>query len=461
MREEGYGPLPENTDAITRLPGDAGWVCRELEASGWIPEAREKGEESIVIQTSQGAEVCLPRRLVNAKGRRLVVIVLQTLSHPPQANLFRRFLNLSLEARLVLWVARHHEAGDWLLLMTGERGDLFDLERETCLQQAETLQDWEEIMLPGLNALAGNRPNHLQPPPSHLSDARSLREWTDFWAMQLGASLEVAAEDAAQMLWKWILMLQRDRRVDPTESAGRWGLRCERFGDQWTIHYDGMSATEDLCRVLERFEEDFVTGLFNDPGDLHIGWIGRLEETSMIERIRAELLMHTQSRFEPETVAWLFTDLSREQEGWRREVSGVTPVRKRFHHAGWSVYRPMISDVGRYGLTAALHDVQHLAQYLKELDVFTRHRLEAKHMVRLSQPDLFCQNPRGVGPTGTLDDGANYLFGEAYRLRNVPTDQLFGSGVVFLLKALDLTAQLQWPFLGIDTLDCLHQAVPD
>jgi hypothetical protein len=248
-------------------------------------------------------------------------------------------------------------------------------------------------------------------------------------------------------------MLQVPRRVEGSEAAGGWGIQCERLGEIISVAYDPLTSADDLDTLLLSFDHTFATRLFADTTELHRDWLRRLDEAGMLERLRAELLMHAQHRFEPETVAWLFTDLAREQAGWQREIAGIEPVRKRLPHEGWNVYHPLTCDVGRHGLTAALRETDRLAQYLADLNLYLRRRAETAGP--LAQPDLFHQHPRGIGPTGHLDDGINFLFGEALRLEGVTPAAAFGVGMIFLLKGLAIAQRLDWPFLGIDTLDRL------
>ena len=179
--------------------------------------------------------------------------------------------------------------------------------------------------------------------------------------------------------------------------------RRPRGGESPTRRF---SATEDMSRHLLHFEDYFSSRLFEmDRQDL-TQRLEQIEETSLVDRLRAEMLMQSQDRFEPETVAWLFTSLDREQEGWRREVAGVEPVRRRLAHEGWTVYQPLVCDVGREGLTFALREADRLARYLNDVDQFLRQRRQADPGLPAGQPDLFRPNPRGIGATGLLDDGA-------------------------------------------------------
>lgn len=272
--------------------------------------------------------------------------------------------------------------------------------------------------------------------------------------MQLGSALEIPREEAGRLLWRWILMLQAARRVDNTEATqGHWGLTARHKQERLELAYDAVQTVEDLCHLLETFTLQFSTAIFPEPLAETVERLRALEDTTLLDRFRAELLMLAQSAFAPETVAWLFTDLAREQEGWRRELAGVEPVRKRLQHEGWFIYQPLVCDVGRHGLCAALRESERLAQHLNVLEHFQRQWSRPDPGAPLGQPDLFQSTPRGVSAVGELADPINYFFGNALRLTGVaPADRL-GVGVTFLLHALALAQRLNWPFLGIDTLD--------
>lgn len=430
-------------------------LTRELDRCGWFEMPLEILEGELFFYTFQGGCGAPCMRFQNEKGQRLLLIGLEQLALPAPDELFARFLNLSLEGRMVLSVARLLGEPDWVLLLTRNRQELYRLPDETCLLTLQTSEELEEDLLPALAALARGREDSLAPAPSHLPGADSLGAWIRHWGMQLGATLKVDAAVAQSMIWKWILMLQIPRRTEGTEVLGGWGLSCERQDGRWTIAYDAVSTVDELSRALELFDESFATNLFAYETGRQLEWLKRLEETTLLDRLRAELLMHTQDHFEPETVAWMFTDLGREQEGWRREMIGLSPIRQRFGHDGWSVLKPLTCDVARHGLTAALRDAERLARYLADLNLFMRQRRRAQPGSAAFQLDLFCQNPRGIGPGGELDDGLSFLFGEALRLQGVEAERRFGVGVTFLLKALALAQKMEWPFLGMDTLDCL------
>jgi hypothetical protein len=233
---------------------------------------------------------------------------------------------------------------------------------------------------------------------------------------------------------------------------GGWGLSCERRGDRWSLAYDSLGTHPDLAAAIESFDSTFSSRRFTGDAETHLQWLAALEETSLAERLRAELLMQARIKFEAECAAWLFTDVDREQAGWRREVSGLTPIRRRIAASGWMVAGPLKCDVARFGLTAALRDADRLAQYWRDFDVACRREREAGRSAP-SQPDLFFGAPRGVGPGGSLDDGINFVLSEALRVEGAPPEEEFGVAVVMLLKALAWIGRCDWPFFGVDTVD--------
>ena len=142
-----------------------------------------------------------------------------------------------------------------------------------------------------------------------------------------------------------------------------------------------------------------------------------------------------------------------EQEGWKREVAGLLPIRKRFSPSGWITIKPLECEVGLYGLSAALRDFERLAQYWSDHDDYMRRLDRGARAAAFSQPDLFYGTPRGVTPENELEDGINFLFSSALRLKGVGPEEELGVGIAFLLKSLNFTKQFDWPFRGIDTLD--------
>jgi len=148
---------------------------------------------------------------------------------------------------------------------------------------------------------------------------------------------------------------------------------------------------------------------------MHKQWLAALEENSSAEQLRAEFLMLSQSKFEAETALWLFTRIDREQRGWRREVVGSPPIRKRVVHNGWMVIEPMKCDIDAYGLSAALTDAMRLAEYWNDFELFRRGIESEGNSDSLFQPDLFFGQPRGINAADQLDDGVNFLFSQSLR----------------------------------------------
>ncbi len=429
-------------------------LTADLLNCGWSKAPLNTLSEELFFQTFQGPQRAPCARFANASGRHLLLIALENITLHTRQELFPKFLNLSLEERMALSAASLIGQSEWLLLLTAGRLDLYRLADETCEYQVAAPAEYEKEFLPALAAFGRGREQGLRSGTHHLPDAESLRGWLKHWSLQLASGLEVSPADIELLLWKWILMLQVPRRTQKSEAAGGWGLQCVQLGDVWTISYDALSAGTDLRRALENFDQNFLTRLFAGTTDIHLYWLDKMEESGVVERLRAELLMQTQNRFASETVAWLYTDLAREQDGWRREVAGLEPVRKVLQHDGWNIFAPLTCDMAGHGLTAALRDADRLGQYLNDVNQYSKDRLARPGTVT-NQPDLFCQNPRGIGPQGSLDDGLNFMFGETLRLGGVKKEEMAGVGIVFLLKALELTEQLEWPFLGIDTLDKL------
>lgn len=430
-------------------------LVRELTRCGWRELPLELLEGELFFQTFQGGRSAPCHRLQNQQGRRLLIIGLEQVILPSQDELFPRFLNLPLETRMALSVARLLGEPDWVLLITTGCIELYRLPEEMNEFRVHSMYEFEEEFMPSLAALAQGHEEAIFQSPNHLPEAESLRGWLRHWTMQLASALKVDSAAIERMLWKWILMLQLARRTEGSELLGGWGLSCERHGGHWTVAYNAVSATDDLCKALETFDRHFSTRLFPREAPKNIAWLRQIEETALADQLRAELLMQAQSRFEPETVAWMFTDLLREQEGWRREVAGMDPIRQRFSHEGWNIFRPLTCDISRYGLTAALRDADRLAQYFADLNRFLRQHRPAEEGALFSQPDLFCQHPRGISLKGELEDGVNFLYGEALRLAGVEPERHFGIGLTFLLKALALCGKMDWPFAGLGTLDQL------
>jgi hypothetical protein len=451
--------LPQDPTVEPILPPYA-QVAAEVERCGWQPAPHAALQQPVLFRTFQGNHAAPCARFGNEQGQFLLLINLEPVQLPGDEDLFPRFLNLAMEERMALTLARTIGGVDWVLLITQGRIDLLHLSDENNECRVAGRDDYDNDLLPALTALARGRVRGGHGGQRQLPGAESLGGWIRHWSLQLATVFEGPSRHLERVIWKWLVMLQVTRRLEGGEaSAGGWGLQCEPDEDRWTVAYDALSATDDLCRAVDTFDQNFLTRQLDSEDESFVAHLRKLDESSLVDRLRAEMLMHSQNRFEPETVAWLFTDLAREQEGWRREVRGVEPVRRRLQMEGWNVYGPLVIDVGRFGLTAALTDTDRLADYLNELNLFERQRVSFERSEATRQPDLFHPNPRGIGPTGQLDDGLNYMFGETLRLRGVPAEQRFGVAVTLLLKALALAPRMGWPFLGIDSLDRVFLSV--
>ncbi len=436
---------PPHDPLADPLPG-YGAIVERLEAARWRAAPRFPLEGQVRIQTFQGGHDAPCRRFENEAGRGLALVGLESVRLPGRDELFPRFLNLPLECRLAIELTRAAAATDWLLLLTAGRLELIRLPEESCRQWAGGGESFRRELAPMLALLGrGGEEWHGARQPSQ-PEAESLTGWLRHWSLQLGAALVEPPVTAERILWQWVLMLQRARHGGGSAGAREWGLRLGGAAGHPTIVYDAPSATEDLTRQLTNFEDHFESTLLAVQLDELPARLEALDETTLLDRLRAEMLMHTQNRFEPETVAWLFTSLEREQEGWRREVRGVEPIRRRLQLDGWLVERPLLCDIGHFGLTAALRDLEALALFLHE----TRELTGAADAV---QPDLFRGAPRGVNRRGELFDPLNYLFSEALRVVGVPPSQRGGVALTLLLKALSVAARLDWPATRVDSLD--------
>lgn len=431
-----------------RLPGFEQLAAR-LGACHWRVAAPASFGDRVWFQTFQGRHLAPCRRFENEAGRGLLLIGLPQIHQPPREELFARFLNLSMESRMALSLARWSGEADWLLLLTADRLDLFGLPEESCRFYAANDGEVTEQLMPMLASIGRGR-DWIGGGFPHQPEAETLSGWLKYWSLQLGASIEEPPAAAEQILWKWILMLQLARHTRAGQPDAGWGIVCGRDDGILTIAYDAVGATQDLTRALASFDVHFKTGLLDGDVGQQLRRLQRLDETSLVDRLRAELLMNSQNRFEPETIAWLFTDLDREQEGWRREVRGVEPIRRRIGLDGWAVEHPLVCDIGAFGLTAALRDMEALALYVHECRELAQTAADRPPLV---QPDLFRPAPRGVNRRGELVDPLNYLLGCALRVEGVPGGEKTGVGLVLLLKTLSISSRLGWPIERVDALD--------
>lgn len=447
--------MSQATDRLADFP----LLLRELQRCGWNPVPPSAPGALEEFHFLSGGGIHTPARHLKAdRGSSLIVVDFGEMALGGREDLFPRFLDFPMESRMVLDVAQSLAESGYLLMLSREEITLIRIPQEGVEYRVRSVREFEDELLPALVAKAGARGDRLQAVPSPMEESQNLRGWLRHWGRKLSAQLDVSPEDCEKFLWKLILMLQAGRKVGPKETPGRWGLRLERRGASWNLSYDSLGTHEDFRRLLDDFEHTFSTRIFSGDAEMHGEWLRSMEETSTIEQLRAELLMQSQLRFEAETVAWLYTDVDREQAGWRRDVSGLEPLSRRLAADGWQVLKPLVCDIHLHGLTSALRDADRLAERWADYSAFLSGHGRDEAQARLSQPDLFLGTPRGVSPTGELTDGINFLFGESLRLAGVAPEEEFGAGLVFLLKALTFPAKFDWPFFGIDTLDRLWRS---
>ncbi len=433
-----------------KLP-DLKLIHRELERCGWQPSRPGPFEGEFVFETPRGDVRSPLRALRSPRGALLLAIDLGAVTLGGREELYPRFLDFSMETRLALELARRIDPGGDLLMLSAGRIDLYGLPEENLQHRALTMSEFEDDILPTLAAKLHGRGDRWQALPNPIEVAQALRGWLAHWERRLASELEVAPEAARQFLWKLILMLQVARKTGKPTAMEAWGLACEKAGDGWRLRYDALRTLSDLERLLEEFDQTFSTALFPRRAAADQPWLAALETATTLEQLRAELLMQAQLRFEAECVAWLFTHVDREQQGWRREIGGLEPVGKRLVAQNWWVVEPLQVDVGRFGLLAALRDLERLAEHWSQRDAYRRG--SEGPAGRFLQPDLFFGHPRGVNPRQELDDGVNFLFSQSFRVAGAPPAERYGLGVTLLLKALGVVQRLDWPFFGVDTLD--------
>lgn len=454
-------------------PPDPALLAREIELCGWRPEAEGQVEidaggaaatdaadvataEPISIQSPRGA-YAVPIRMFDsvadtAHPARLALVDLRGGALTPPGELFTRFLDFPMEVRLVLAALRRRDGIRFAVVARRELIQFFRLPGEAIERQVEDERGVEDELLPALTAHARSRADRHMGANNPLETAEALRGWVKDWGRRIGSQLGAPDSAAEQFVWKIALMLQVDRKIHGREAAADWGMSAERAGGGLTLAYDAMSAHADLERVLGRFEETFSSRIFSGDLEESRQWLYELDETPLIERLRSELLMQAQARFEPDSVAWLFTHMDRETEGWRREMAGAPPTHKRLAARGWSVIEPLVADVGRYGLASALRDMERVADHWDDYDAYRRAEAE-RGGAGVDQPDLFAGAPRGVDRTGAMTDPVNFILSESIRFAGVPAGEEFGVGLAILLKAIDLAAARRWPFHGVDSLD--------
>lgn len=445
------------TDKLADLP----LLLRELQRCGWkpVPTGSVSGLEELHFLSGGGGIHAPARHLRTERGVSLVVVDFGEMILGSREEMFPRFLDFPMETRMSLDVAHLLTGGaGYLLIVSREEISLYRLPQEALEYRIRSAREFEDELLPALVAKAGSRGDRLQSVASPMEESQNLRGWLRHWGRKLSAQVEENSEDCERFLWKLILMLQAGRKIGGQELRERWGLRRERRDPTWELSYDSLSTHEDLRRLLDDFEHTFSTRIFSGDAETHGEWLRLMEETSLAEQLRAELLMQSQLRFEAETVAWLYTAVEREQAGWKRDVSGLEPLSRRLAADGWQVLKPLVCDVGLHGITAALRDADRLAERWADYSAFLARHEADRPPTHLTQPDLFLGAPRGISPSGELTDGVNFLFAESLRLTGVAPEDEFGVGLVFLLKALTFPAKFDWPFFGVDTLDRLWRS---
>lgn len=446
--------MSQASGAADKAP-DISLLRRELERCGWDRMPPGRLEEGLLFQTSQGG--LRPGCGLHRAGRGDALLLAVDFGETALAGreeLFPRFLDFPLETRMALGAARVLASAQYLLISAAGRVELYRLPDETLEYSVDSRRGVEDELLPALAAKSRAKGEGLRQPQGPMEGAEALRGWLKHWSRQLGGQLSVAQEDCEKFLWKLILLLQAARKTGKPEIFGGWGLACEKLGSAWSLSYDAVATIDDLAARLDDFEGMFSTRIFSGDAEMHKQWLADLEETSLFERLRAELLMQSQAKFEAETAAWLFAKIEREQEGWKRDLAGLPPIRKRFHHQGWMVVRPLECDIARHGLSAALRDADKLAEYWNDYAAFARADA-GEGAGGVSQPDLFFAPPRGVGPENDLVDPLNFILSGSIRARGVAAEETFGVGLAFLLKGLGLVQRYEWPFVGIDTIDNL------
>lgn len=429
-------------------------LMRELERCGWKPAPTGLIDGGFYFQTPAGGAQIVTHLFRPERGEPLLVVDFEDIPLAGQDELFPRFLDFPLEVRMVLGAARVLSTAGYVLILSRNRFELYRLPDETREYSVSTLRAFEDELLPALAAKARARGDNMRSFYNPMEGADSLRGWIQHWSRQISAQIEISIPDCEKFLWKLIIMLQVSRKVGKSEILGGWGLRCEQAESVWSLGYDPVNTHAELARLLDEFDGSISSRIFSGDAEMHKQWLAAMDESTLAEQFRAEMLMHSQAKFEAETAAWLFTRVEREQEGWKHEIAGVPPVRKRLHSQGWAVLQPIVCDVSKYGLMTALREADRLAQHWHEYELFMR-RDEAGHGELFSQPDFFFNSPRGVNQRNQLEDPINFILSSSLRLKGVEPHEEFGAGLVVLLKFLSFISRYDWQFHGIDALDCL------
>ena len=117
---------------------------------------------------------------------------MEAIALPSDQELFERFLNLSLEIRMVLTLARHAGGTEWALILTQGRVDLYRMPEESRLAAAFGREEWEGELLPLLTALARGKEGSPGGQSRKLPEAESLGQWLRHWASQVAAAAGAA-----------------------------------------------------------------------------------------------------------------------------------------------------------------------------------------------------------------------------------------------------------------------------
>ncbi len=438
---------------------DAALIAREVERCGWTATKSGLAGERFELPLS-GLEVSAsvhPYR--NERSSILLVVDLGAGQLPTRRELFIRYLDFSIETRMILDAARKLAGANFLILLSDRRIELYSTETERLIEEAHSAREFEEGILPALIPRAAGSSEIQRALLGTQGETESLGGWLRNWAHKIGSHLEIAIADVETLIWKIILMLQLDRTVSAGHSqTGHWGLRREQTEQGWRLSYDALSARDDLRLALETFDQTFSSRIFSGDAELHNQWFDALEETSLVEQFRTELLMLARFRFSADQVAWLFTNVEREQEGWRREVSGLTEIRKRLISRGWQVFDPLVADLAAHGLTSVLREADRVAEHWHDYAAYRRRIENEGRADAAEQPDLFLSRPRGVNERDQLVDPINFIFEESFRVGGVTATVEFSIGLCLLLKSLEWAERFDWPFAGVDALDRIWQA---
>jgi hypothetical protein len=451
-------------------------ILHVLMESGWHSEKSNGLGRRYILRTFQGRQETEARILASACDVAMFVIDMEKVVLPPPEDLLDRFLNLPMEIRLALIPAHalNRKGGmiDWVLIRTASRIDLLRLKTERIECLVTDRDGYEHELMPLLAGIMNGRRISTPFDMDNVSSADNLGHWIQHWSSQLGSASGVSPADAEHILWQWIVMLQLTRKLNEVELdddtpgsqypaasgiPGYWGFMQYQENADILLTYDSTSATKDLCQLLIDFDRLFTSSCFRPVSEEYLQKLRMLDDTAILDRFRAELMMISRDRFEAETVAWLYTSLEEEQQGWRMEMQGLEPVRKRLKFEGWTVYQPLVCRIPEWGLSHCLLEMDRLARFIQERSDFQKGTLcrELDHVC--TQPDLFNPSPSGTDHSGIMDDPASFLVGETMSLKGVDAADEFCVGLIVLLKTLGLIKTYGWEFRGIHTLDHIFQ----